>query len=125
MRGSHLPHAKFSLQYLKFSLRYTMRNMFGMFSFVFWVFSTQKCEEIIFPKFKLACVPTRPLRYLGMPFLIIAHAPCMHVHNAHAQHDITRFTDDVNHITMMSWVFVFHSCHIGMRWHNIIGVHIE
>ena len=48
MRGSHLPHAKFSLQLGKFSLRYAMRIMFGMFLFAFGVFSTQKCEAVIF-----------------------------------------------------------------------------
>ena len=48
----------------------------------------------------------------------------MHVHNAHAHHDVTRFAYDANHITMMSPTFTFHSCHVGMRWHDVIGVHI-
>ena len=61
-----------------------MRNMFGMFSFAFWVFSTQKCETVNFPKFESACVTTRLLGYLGAQFLFIAHAPCMHVHDVHA-----------------------------------------
>ena len=89
--------------------------MFGMFSFAFWVFSTQKCEAVKFPKFKSACVNAMPLKYLGMPFLIVAHAPCMHVDDVHAHHDITRFTYDANHITMTSPVFTFHSCHVRMR----------
>ena len=60
-------------------------------------------------------------------FLLIslrAHAPCMCTHNMHANHDVTRFAYDANHVTMTSPAFVFHSCHIGMRWHDIIGVHI-
>ena len=78
MRGSHLPHAKFSLQYLKFSLRSTMRNMFGMFLFAFWVISTQKCEVVNFLKYGLAGIPIRPFKYLSAPILIIAPTPCMH-----------------------------------------------
>ena len=108
MRGSCLPHAVFSLQYLKFSLRYAMGNMSDMFLFASWVFGTQKCEVVNFPKFKLACMNTRPLRYLGMSFLFRACAPCMHVHDVHAQCDVTRFTYDVNHTTMTSPVFAFH-----------------
>ena len=122
MRGFHLPHGKFSLQYLKFSLRYTMGNMSGMFLFAFWVFSTQKCEVVIFPKFDSACMSARPLRYLDMAFSIIAHAPCKCMHDAHAQCDITRFTYDANHVTTMSPAFTFQSRHVGMRWHDIIGV---
>ena len=64
----------------------------------------------------------RPLRYLGAPLSIVAHAPCIHIHDTDAQHDITRFTYDVNHTTVMSPAFAFHLCHIGMRWHYIIGV---
>ena len=124
MMSSHLPHAQFSLQYLKFSLRYTMRNMFGMLSFAIWVIRALKCEAVNFLKFKLAGIPVRPLKYLSMPILIIAHVPCMCAHNAHAHCDVTRFTYDVNHIATISPAFVFHSCHIGMGWHDIIGVHI-
>ena len=76
--GSHLPHAQFSLQYLKFSLKYTMGNMFGMFSFAFWVIRALKCETVNFLKFESAGVPVRPIKYLDVPILIIAHAPCMH-----------------------------------------------
>ena len=79
MMGSRLPHAQFSLQYLKFSLRYTMGNMSGMFSFAFWVIRTLKCEAVIFLKFELAGVPIRPFEYLDAPILIIAHAPCSRV----------------------------------------------
>ena len=122
MRGSCLPHAQFSLQYLKFSLRYTMGHMFGMFSFAFWAIRTLKCEVVNFLKFKSAGVPIRPFEYFSMPILNIAHAPCMHAHDAHAHHDITRFAYDVNHITMMSLVFAFHLCHVELRWHDIIGV---
>ena len=120
MRGSHLAHAKFSLQYLKFSLRYTMRNMFGMFSLVFFVIRALKCEVVNFLKFKSAV--HRPFIFLGVPILLIACAPCLHMHDAHAHHDINRFAYDVSHITMTSPVFVFHSCHVRMRWHAVIGV---
>ena len=124
MRGSHLPHAQFSLQYLKFSLRYTMRNMFGMFSFAFWVISTQKCEAVKILKFESAGIPIRLFKYLGTPILLRACVPCMHICDTHAQHDITRFAYDANHITMMSPAFAFHFCHIGMMWHGVIGVHV-
>ena len=46
----------------------------------------------------------------------------MHACNVRAHHDITRFTYDVNHVTMTSPAFAFHLCHIGMMWHDIIGV---
>ena len=120
--GSHLPHAQFSLQYDKFSLRYTMGNMFGMFSFAFWVIRTLKCEVVNFLMFESAGIPIRPFEYLSTPTLIIAHAPWMCMSNAHAQRDITRLTYDANHVTMMSPSFAFHSCHVEVRWHDIIGV---
>ena len=124
MRGSHLPHAQFSLQYLKFSLRYTMGNMFGFFSFAFWVIRTLTCEAVNFLQFKLAGICIRLFEYLDAPILIIAHVPCTHICNMHAHCDITRFAYDVNHITMTSPAFTFHSCHIEMRWHDINSVHI-
>ena len=46
------------------------------------------------------------------------------MHDIHAHYDITRFAYDANHVTMMSPEFAFHSCHVGMRSHAIIGVHI-
>ena len=101
-----------------------MGNIFGMFSFAFWVIKALKCEAVNFLKFKLAGIPIRPFEYLSMPILIIACAPCMCACDTHGHHDVTKFTYDVNHITMTSPAFVFHSCHIGMRWHDIIGVHI-
>ena len=76
MRGSRLPHAKFSLQYLKFSLRYTMGNMFGMFLFAFWVIRALKCEAVNFLKFESAGIPVRPFENLGAPILIMACVPC-------------------------------------------------
>ena len=124
MRGSRLPHDQFSLQYLKFSLRYTMGNMSGMFSFAFWVIRALKCEEDIFPKFQSAGVPVRPFGYLNAPILIIARAPFLHARDAHAQHDVTRFASCVNHVTMMSPAFAVHSCHVGMRWHDVISVRV-
>ena len=124
MRGSCLPHAQFSLQNLKFSLIYTNGNMFYMFLFAFWVIRALKCEAVNFPKFELAGIPIRPFKYLDMPILIIACAPCMRAHDAHAQCDITRFAYDANHITMMSPAFTFHICHIEMRWHDVIGVRV-
>ena len=83
MRGSRLPHAKFSLQYLKFSLRYTMENMFGMFSFAFWVIRALKCEAVNSPKFKSAGVPIRPFEYLDMPILNIAQEQCMRMQHTY------------------------------------------
>ena len=123
MRGSHLPHAKFSLQSIKFLLRHAMGIMFGMFSFAFQVCSTQKCEVVIFSKFEPACVHARPLRYLDVRYKLehMCHA-C--VCDAHARCDVTRFTYNVNHVIMMSSAFVFYSCHILLRWHDVIGVHI-
>ena len=77
-----------------------MGNMFGMFSFAFWVIRALKCEVVNFPKFESAGIPVRPFKYLDAPILIIAHVPCMCAHDAHAQRDITRFAYDANHITM-------------------------
>ena len=97
-----------------------MRNMFGMFSFAFWVIKALKCEVVNFLKFKSAGVPVRLFEYLSMPFLLIVHTPCMHICNMHAYHYITRFPYDADHVTMMSQAFAFHSCHIGMRRHDVI-----
>ena len=124
MRGSRLPHAQFSLQYLKFSLRYTNGNMFCMFSFAFWVIRALKCGAVNFIKFESAGVPIRPFEYLDAPILIKAHVPCMHTCDTHAHCDVTRFGYDANHITMTSPEFAFHSCHIETRWHDIIGVRV-
>ena len=124
MRGSRLPHSQFLLQYLKFSLRYRLGNMSGMFLFAFWVIRVLKCEAVNVVKFKSAGIPIRPFEYLDVPILIIACAPCSRACDAHAHCDLTRFAYDVNHITMMSPEFVFHSCHIEMRWHDVIGVRI-
>ena len=93
-----------------------------MFSFAFWVISTQECEAVNFLKFRSAGMTIRLFEYLGVPILLRAHAPCMCMCDTHAYCDITRFAYDVNHITMTSPVFMFHSCHIEMRWHDIIGV---
>ena len=95
-----------------------------MFSFAFWVIRALKYVAVNFPKFKLAGIPVRLFKYLDVPILIIACVPCTHAHNVHAYHDITRFTNDANHITMMSPAFAFHSCHVEMRWHDIISVHV-
>ena len=99
-----------------------MGNMFGMFSFAFWVIRTLKCEAGNFLKFELAGIPVRPFKYLGALILIIAHAPCMHANDVHAHCDVTRFAYDVNHVTVTSPAFAFHLCHMKMRWHDIIGV---
>ena len=99
-----------------------MGNMFGMFSLAFWVIRALKCEAVNFIKFELADIPARPFEYLDAPILIIAHAPCMRTHDAHAQRDVTRFAYDANHITMMSPAFAFHSCHVERRWHDITRV---
>ena len=81
MRGSRLPHAQFSLQHRKFSLRYTMGNMFGMFSFAFWAIRALKCEVVNFLKFESAGVPVRQFKYLDVPILIIACVSCMRTHD--------------------------------------------
>ena len=99
-----------------------MGNMFVMFSFAFWEIRALKCEVVSFLKFESAGVPIRLFKYLSVPILIIACVPCMHAHDAHAHPDVTKFTYDVNHITMTSPAFAFHSCHVEMRWHDIIGV---
>ena len=49
---------------------------------------------------------------------------CMRAHDAHAHHEVTRFAYDANQVTVTSPVFAFHSCHVGMRWHDVIGVHV-
>ena len=92
-----------------------------MFSFAFWVIRALKCEAVNFPKFELA---VRPFEYLDAPILIIACAPYMCACDAHAQHEVTRFASYTSHITMMSPAFTFHSCHVEMRWHDIIGVRV-
>ena len=101
-----------------------MGNMFGMLLFAFWVFRALKCEAVNFLKFESAGIPDRPIEYLDAPILIIACTPCMGACNAHAYCDITRFAYDGNHVAMTSPVFVFHSCHIEMRWHDVISVHV-
>ena len=99
-----------------------MRNMFGMFSFAFWVIRTLICEAVNFLKFESAGIPIRPFKYLGAPISLRAHAPCIRAHDAHAHCDITRFAYDMNHVTLMSPAFMFHLCHIGIMWHDVIGV---
>ena len=79
-----------------------------MFSFAFWVIRTLKCEAVNFLKFESAGIPIRPFEYLSTPILIIACAPCMCMCDTHARHDVTRFTYDANHVTMMSLAFTFH-----------------
>ena len=95
-----------------------------MFLFAVWVVRALKCEAVNFPKFESAGIPIRPFEYLDAPILIIARAPCMRAHDVHAQHDVTRFASCANHVTMMSPAFAFHSCHVGMRWHDVFGVHV-
>ena len=102
-----------------------MGNMFGMFSFAFWVIWALKCEVVNFIKFKSAGAPVRPFKYLDMTILIIARAPCMCMHNAHAHRDVTRHAYDANHITLILPGFTFHSCHhVETRWHDVISVYI-
>ena len=45
------------------------------------------------------------------------------VHCAY-RHDVTMVTDNANHVIMMSLAFMFHSYHVGMRWHDIIIIHV-
>ena len=97
---------------------------FDMFWFAFWVFSTQQCEAVIFTKFGSACAHARPLNYLDVLVLHRACSPCMCMHVMHARHDVTRFTYNANHVIMILSAFVFHFCDVGMRWHNVIGVHV-
>ena len=99
-----------------------MGNMFGMFMAAFWVIRTLKWEAVNLLKFESAGIPVRPFEYLSAPIIIIAHVPSIHACNVHAHCDVTRFTYDVNHVTMTSPTFAFHSCHVELRWHDIIGV---
>ena len=101
-----------------------MGNMSGMFSFAFWVIRALTCEAVNFPKFELAGIPIIPFEYFDTPILIIARVPCSHAHDAHAQCDVTRFASCATHVTMTSPAFAFHSCHVGMRWHGVIGVRV-
>ena len=121
MKSSGLVYAKFSLQLVKFLLRYEMGVNFGMVWTAFWVLSTQKCEAVIFTKFKPACV----FNCFDVLVSCKAHAPCMHMCIMHGRCDITRFTHNANHVIMMSLAFTFHLCHVGMRWHAVIGVCIS
>ena len=66
----------------------------------------------------------RPLDYLDVLDLHRAHVPFICACIAHARHDVTRFAYNVNHIIMMSVAFAFHLCREGMRWHDVIGVHV-
>ena len=81
----------------------------------------ENVKQLFFLSLSWLCVHARPLRYLDMPYLFGVHVPCMCMHVAHARCDITRFAYNMNHIMMMSSVFMFHSCHIGMRWHDDVG----
>ena len=101
-----------------------MRIMFDMFLFAFWVFSTQKHVVVIFTKFDLACVHARQFKHLEAPILVRAHAPCT-MHASHMPNMTSHgLAYNVNHIIMMSSAFTFHSCYVGMRWHDVIGVHL-
>ena len=98
-----------------------------MFSFAFWVIRPLKCDAVNFIKFELAGIPVRPFEYLDVPILIKACAqcaPCMRARDVHARRDVTRFAYDANHATMASPLFVFHLCHVEMRWHDVIGVSV-
>ena len=86
-----------------------MGNMSGIFSFAFWVIRALKSEVVNFPKFESAGILVRPFEYIDVPILVIAHAPCTCIYDAHAQRDITRFTSYANHVTMTSPAFMFHS----------------
>ena len=91
---------------------------------VFWVFSTKTFGAVIFTVFVSPCMHTRSLEYLDTLVLHRACAPCTHACIAHARHDVTQFTYNVNHVITTPAAFVFHLCHVGIRWHDIIGVHI-
>ena len=53
--------------------------------------------------------------------MVITKKLASHVHDAHAHHNITRFTYDTNHVTMMSPAFMFHLCHVDVRLHTSEG----
>ena len=63
---------------------------------------------------------TRPLDFLDVLVLHREHEPCMCTHMMHAQCDVT----NANLVVMTSLAFAFHSCHVGIRWHDVIGVHV-
>ena len=49
-----------------------MGNMFGMFSFAFWVIRILICETVNFLKFESAGIPIRPFEYIIVLISIIA-----------------------------------------------------
>ena len=125
MRGSHPPPPpppppKSSLQLGKFSLRHAIRVLSGMFPFAFWVIGTWVCEAV---KVGSACMHTSLLDYLGKPELLKECLPYACVSQMpHVM--LLGFAYNVNHVNMMSSGFEFHPCHVGLTWHDIIGVHI-
>ena len=66
----------------------------------------------------------RPLDYIDVLVLHRACAPCSCMFIAHGRHDITWFAYNVNDIIMTSLAFMFHSWHVGMRCHALIGVYV-
>ena len=120
MKGSCLPDAKFSLQLVKILLRYAMGTCLTCSGMHFGYLAP---ETVIFNKFGPACMHPRPLDYLDVLALYRAHVSCACPCIMHARHDTT-FAYNANHVIMMSSAFAFHSCHVGVRWHDIIGVHL-
>ena len=70
----------------------------------------------------LVCMHARPLNYLDT---LVLQEHMRHVHKCVLyMPDMMSlgFTYNVNHVIMMSVAFALHSCHIGIRWHDVIGV---
>ena len=71
----------------------------------------------------LAATPANSIIYSAPELLRdVCHA-CMHESHI-ATVTSLGFTCDVNHVGMMSLGLTFHSYHVWLAWHNIIGVHI-
>ena len=74
---------QFSLQTTLFPLCYTMRSIIGMFSFAFWVISTQKCEAYLVVDSQHECMPTNKYNVAHQYYVGMLNMP---VHSCHTHH---------------------------------------
>ena len=58
----------------------------------------ENVKQLFFSKFELTCMHARPLRFFDAPYLFRVCVPWTCAHIMHARHDITRFTDNANHV---------------------------
>ena len=98
-----------------------MRTLLDMFLFATWVIRGLTCET--FPSTTLACLHAMSvtLRIQELP-RDVCHV-CAHMLHIPSMTSLV-FAHNANQISMMSLGFVFHSHHVLLRWHDIIGVHI-